>query len=91
VKLTTHPHLSAEIKIAWSYTPTPQYVFMAWCLVKHRGKFTFTLACLRDEFSNFFRIISEILIKLLEKFSSSLQIKINWTKTDKQNGRAHSI
>jgi len=28
VKLTTHP----------------QYVFMAWCLVKHRDKFTVTLA-----------------------------------------------
>jgi hypothetical protein len=34
---------SAEVKNAWSYTSTPQYVFMAWCLVKHRGNFTFTL------------------------------------------------
>jgi hypothetical protein len=31
---------SAEVKNAWSYTSTPQYVFMAWCLVKHRDKFT---------------------------------------------------
>jgi hypothetical protein len=23
--------------------PLPQYVFMAWCLVKHRDKFTLTL------------------------------------------------
>jgi hypothetical protein len=23
--------------------PLPQYVFMAWCLVKHRDKFTFYL------------------------------------------------
>jgi hypothetical protein len=23
--------------------PLPQYVFMAWCLVKHRDNFTFTL------------------------------------------------
>jgi len=22
--------------------PLPQYAFMAWCLVKHRDKFTFT-------------------------------------------------
>jgi hypothetical protein len=22
--------------------PLPQYIFMAWCLVKHRDKFTFT-------------------------------------------------
>jgi hypothetical protein len=26
---------------AWSYISTPQYVFMAWCLVKHRDNFTF--------------------------------------------------
>jgi hypothetical protein len=26
---------SAEVKNAWSYTSTPQYVFMVWCLVKH--------------------------------------------------------
>jgi hypothetical protein len=28
------PPSSAEVKNAWSYTSTPQYVFMAWCLVK---------------------------------------------------------
>jgi hypothetical protein len=37
------PPPSAEVKNAWSYTSTPQYVFMAWCLVKHRDNFTFTL------------------------------------------------
>jgi hypothetical protein len=26
----------------WSNTSTPQYAFMAWCLVKHRDTFTFT-------------------------------------------------
>jgi hypothetical protein len=31
---------SAEVKNAWSYTSTPPYVFMAWCLVKHRDNFT---------------------------------------------------
>jgi hypothetical protein len=35
---------SAEVKTAWSYTSTPQYAFMAWCLVKHRDKFTSTFA-----------------------------------------------
>jgi hypothetical protein len=30
------PASSAEVKNAWSYTSTPQYVFVAWCLVKHR-------------------------------------------------------
>jgi hypothetical protein len=36
------PPSSAEVKNAWSYTSIPQYVFMAWCLVKHRDVFTFT-------------------------------------------------
>jgi hypothetical protein len=33
---------SAEVKNAWSYTCTPQYFFIAWCLIKHSDKFTFT-------------------------------------------------
>jgi hypothetical protein len=37
------PPPSAEVKNAWSYTSTPQYVLMAWCLVKQKDKFTFTL------------------------------------------------
>jgi hypothetical protein len=37
------PQFSAEVKNAWSYTSTPQYIFMAWCLVKHRDTFTFDL------------------------------------------------
>jgi hypothetical protein len=36
------PPFSAEVKNAWSYTSTPQYVFMTWCLVKHRDNFIFT-------------------------------------------------
>jgi hypothetical protein len=35
------PPPSAEVKNAWSYSSTPPCVFMAWCLVKHRGNFTF--------------------------------------------------
>jgi hypothetical protein len=35
------PPSSVEVKNAWSYTSTPQYIFMAWCLVKHRDNFTF--------------------------------------------------
>jgi hypothetical protein len=32
------PLSSAEVKNTWSYTSTPQYVFMAWCLVKEQGQ-----------------------------------------------------
>jgi hypothetical protein len=40
------PPSSAEVKNAWSYTSTPQYAFMAWCLVKHRDSFyLFTFLC----------------------------------------------
>jgi hypothetical protein len=38
------PPSSAEVKNAWSYTSTPLYVFMAWCLVKHRDNFTFAVS-----------------------------------------------
>jgi hypothetical protein len=35
------PPSTAEAKNAWKYTSTPQYVFMALCLIKHRDNFTF--------------------------------------------------
>jgi hypothetical protein len=34
------PPSTAEVNNVWSYTST--YVFMAWCLVKHKENFTFT-------------------------------------------------
>jgi len=30
------PQTSAEVKNIWGYTSIPPYVFMAWCLFKHR-------------------------------------------------------
>jgi hypothetical protein len=50
------PPSSAEVKNAWSYTSTPQHVFIVWCLIKqnvrlhgmvfkHRDNFTFTFTC----------------------------------------------
>jgi len=30
----------AKVKKEWSYNSTPRYVFMAWCLVKHKDNFT---------------------------------------------------
>jgi hypothetical protein len=30
------PPFSAEVKNAWSYTSTPPYAFIAWCLIKYR-------------------------------------------------------
>jgi hypothetical protein len=30
------PASSAEVKNAWSYTTTPPYIFMVWCLIMYR-------------------------------------------------------
>jgi len=38
------PPSSTEIKNAWCCTSIPQYVFIAWSLVKHRENFTFAFA-----------------------------------------------
>jgi hypothetical protein len=35
------PPSSAEVKNAWSYTPTLQYAFMAWCLIKKMNRDVF--------------------------------------------------
>jgi len=37
------PPACEEVKNVWSYTFTPQYIFMAWCLVKHRATFPLPL------------------------------------------------
>jgi hypothetical protein len=37
------PPSSTKVKNMWSYTSTPQYVFMARYLIKHRDNFTFNL------------------------------------------------
>jgi hypothetical protein len=37
-KLTTQLHLVPRSKNAWIYTTTPQYAFMAWCLVKKKAQ-----------------------------------------------------
>jgi hypothetical protein len=42
VKLITHLHLVSRLRTCEVIPPLPQYVFMTWCLVNHRDKFTFT-------------------------------------------------
>jgi hypothetical protein len=37
------PPTSAEVKKTWISISTPPYAFMAQCLIKHRGNFTFYL------------------------------------------------
>jgi hypothetical protein len=37
------PRSRVVVKNAWSYTSTPLYVFMRWCLMAHRDSFAFIL------------------------------------------------
>jgi hypothetical protein len=41
------PPFSADVKNVWGYASTPPYVFMAWCLIKHKENFTFTFTLWR--------------------------------------------
>jgi hypothetical protein len=62
------PPSSAEVKNAWSYTSTPQYVFMAWCLVKHSDNFSFTflLLSLAPQLSLGLGLLHKIRLNFLE-------------------------
>jgi hypothetical protein len=51
------PPPSAEVKNAWTYTSTPQYVFMAWCLVKRGWNFAFMNRNLSDVKTHLMRIL----------------------------------
>jgi hypothetical protein len=46
VKLTTNLHLVQSLRMRGAILPLPQYVFMAWCSVKHRDNCSFTLPIL---------------------------------------------
>jgi hypothetical protein len=41
MKLTTHLHLLPRSRMREAIPLLPQYVFMTWCLVKHRDNFNF--------------------------------------------------
>jgi hypothetical protein len=43
------PPSSIEVKNAWSSPPLPQYVFTAWCLVRHGNSFTFAFSTMWEK------------------------------------------
>jgi hypothetical protein len=53
------PPPSAEVKNAWSYTSTHQYVFIPWCLAKH---------------SDYHRVLQENVIMRVRKFWAEMYI-----------------
>jgi hypothetical protein len=46
------PVSSAEVRMRGAIPPLPEYVLMAWCLVKHRDNFTFTKIGCGGEFDD---------------------------------------
>jgi len=41
VNMTTHHHLMMTLRMHGAIPPSPQYIFIAWCLIKKRDNFTF--------------------------------------------------
>jgi hypothetical protein len=69
------PPSSAEIKNVWSISPLPQYVFMVWCLVKHRDNFTFYLCSeLKDTDMNLQRY-NKINSKIKRNFGTHISME----------------
>jgi hypothetical protein len=50
------PLSSADVKNGWSYTSAPLYVFMGWCLSKHRDNYPFRNLC-NGAISEYFRVL----------------------------------
>jgi len=79
---------TAEVKNTWSYTYTPPYVFIALCLIKHRGNFT--LSTVVDENThtqramhiplpprNRVRVEKLLFAQLLKKFNAASSFYFN--------------
>jgi hypothetical protein len=48
MRLTTHVHLVPRLRMHGVLPPLPDYVFMAWWLVKHRDYFTLPLLYMKS-------------------------------------------
>jgi hypothetical protein len=80
VNLTTHLHLVPRSKDERNYTSIPQYVFMAWCLVKHRDKFTFYLLSFGYESRCVTFLFMSAVEYLLDNQESTYSIASNFTQ-----------
>jgi hypothetical protein len=82
-------HIVPRSENAWSYTFTPQYVFMAWCLVKHRDNFTFYLLPYFPYFLSF-RTIGQLHNSIASKIrlnrDSSVGIALGYGLDDRGSG-----
>jgi hypothetical protein len=87
------PPSSAEVKNAWSYTSTPQYVFMAWCLVKHRDNFTFTFTVKTKimEFQGKDSVVKFIFTAKLLNMFTALNVLVIMSHTKMKNASARKF
>jgi hypothetical protein len=77
---------SAEIKRLWSYTSTPPYVIMVWCLIKERGR---ALLLISEELKGkifYFRRLCNTPSPLFVSFST-----IHLLSATKEHGRLSEI
>jgi len=53
VNITTDRHLVPKLRKRGAVPPLLRYIFMAWCLFKHRENFTFIWRLCRSEFCGY--------------------------------------
>jgi hypothetical protein len=63
------PQSSAEVKDAWSIPPLPQYVLMAWSLIKHGDNFAFTLNS-KPECAKFFHCRFNVMVSACDRHTA---------------------
>jgi hypothetical protein len=65
------PLSSVKIKNAWSYTSTPSYISMAWCLIMHWDNFTFICSLLGHDTTD---ILKERAVSIFRVEKQAVQI-----------------
>jgi hypothetical protein len=79
------PPYSAKVKYGWSYASTPQYAFMARCLVKHRDNLTFLPFYHKVHIDQFLELPSVAPLHF-HIIQSSLLLSLNSGKRKKSEG-----
>jgi hypothetical protein len=76
---------STEVRNAWCHTSTPQYVFMAWYLVKHRDKFYIYFVLLSKKFIKIFQvnIIIDNFFCIITNFEATDKVDSSFTQIER--------
>jgi hypothetical protein len=93
VTLTTHLQLVPRLRMSGAIPPLPQYVFMTWCLLKHRDSFNLTFSCekfhkvTKDEHQGATLLAAITTLVLLVRRSHQTDSHISWYELLKQRTR----